>query len=376
MTSEEKLYTLALTQLGYIGPDILLLLVQKTGNGKALYDVRNELDSLMPECSERLKTIIGGDWSDALKAAEKEMTFCDTNSIDILCFGEERYPHRLEDCVDAPVVLYYKGKTDLNCKHVINVVGTRHCTSYGADIVNRFISDLRLPCPDTLIVSGLAYGIDINSHTQALDKGFDTVAVVAHGLDTIYPSSHRNTAVRMIRQGGLLSEYMSGTKIERHNFVRRNRIVAGMSDACLIVESAVRGGGLITARIAQDYGREVFAVPGRLGDKYSEGCNLLIRDSRAALFTSAEDLVTAMGWQCDAELAKAKARGIELSLFQELTDDQRCIADLLKKHGDLQLNQLIVKTGFAIAKVNQLLFEMEMDGIIRPMAGGNYHLIQ
>ena len=376
MTIEEKLYTLALTQLGYISPDILLLLLQETGNGKELFDMRNNLDELLPDCSERLKSIIDADWSDALKTAEGEMAFCDANGIDILCHGENGYPQRLNDCSDAPAVLYYKGTADLNCKHVVNVVGTRHCTSYGADTVNRFISDLSLLCPNTLIVSGLAYGIDINAHIQALDKGFDTVAVVAHGLDTIYPSSHRNTAVRMTSQGGLLSEYMSGTKIERHNFVRRNRIVAGMSDACLIVESAARGGGLITARIAQDYGREVFAVPGRLGDKYSEGCNQLIHDSRAALFTSAEDLVTAMGWQCDAELEKAKARGIELSLFQELTDDQRRIADALRKCGDLQLNQLMVKTGFTIAKVNQLLFEMEMEGVVRPMAGGNYHLIQ
>ena len=304
------------------------------------------------------------------------MEFCQKNNISILCYGDNDYPQRLNECPDAPVVLYYKGNANLNCHHVINIIGTRHCTNYGSDVICRFISDLKKLCPEVLIVSGLAYGVDINAHKYALDNGFNTVGVLAHGLDTLYPSMHRETATKMIEQGGLLTEYMSNTRIDKQNFIRRNRIVAGISDACILVESAKHGGGLITARISQDYGRDVFAVPGRTSDHYSQGCNSLIHDNQASLLLSAEDFVLSMGWENDKILEEAKSRGIELSLFPELTDEQQTIANTLEKFGDLQLNILMIKTGFTIGKLNQLLFEMEMNGIVRPMAGGNYHLIK
>lgn len=376
MSNDDILYTIALTKLGYISPDVLLRIIQQTGSGKTLYETRDHLEELLPESSKRLKDIIGGNWNDAIAYAKNEMEFCQKNNISILCYGDNDYPQRLNECPDAPVVLYYKGNANLNCHHVINIIGTRHCTNYGSDVICRFISDLKKLCPEVLIVSGLAYGVDINAHKYALDNGFNTVGVLAHGLDTLYPSMHRETATKMIEQGGLLTEYMSNTRIDKQNFIRRNRIVAGISDACILVESAKHGGGLITARISQDYGRDVFAVPGRTSDHYSQGCNSLIHDNQASLLLSAEDFVLSMGWENDKILEEAKSRGIELSLFPELTDEQQTIANTLEKFGDLQLNILMIKTGFTIGKLNQLLFEMEMNGIVRPMAGGNYHLIK
>ncbi|MDY4498498.1 MAG: DNA-processing protein DprA [Prevotella sp.] len=376
MSNDDILYTIALTKLGYISPDILLRIIQQAGSGKTVYETRDHLEELLPESSQRLKDIIGGNWNDAIAYAKNEMEFCQKNNISILCYGDNDYPQRLNECPDAPVVLYYKGNANLNCHHVINIIGTRHCTNYGSDVICRFISDLKKLCPEVLIVSGLAYGVDINAHKYALDNGFNTVGVLAHGLDTLYPSMHRETATKMIEQGGLLTEYMSNTRIDKQNFIRRNRIVAGISDACILVESAKHGGGLITARISQDYGRDVFAVPGRTSDHYSQGCNSLIHDNQASLLLSAEDFVLSMGWENDKILEEAKSRGIELSLFPELTDEQQAIANTLEKFGDLQLNILMIKTGFTIGKLNQLLFEMEMNGIVRPMAGGNYHLIK
>ena len=231
-------------------------------------------------------------------------------------------------------------------------------------------------CPSALIVSGLAYGVDICAHRQALQNGYETVAVLAHGLDEIYPSSHRDTAKQMLTQGGLLTEYMSETNADKMNFVKRNRIVAGMSDATILVESAARGGGLITSRIAMDYNRGVFAFPGAVGATYSEGCNQLIRDNGASLITSAEDFVKAMGWQTDALLQQAQTDGIERHLFPNLSDEEQRIVKVLDEMGDFQLNQLSVKTNIPIGQLTAVLFQLEMKGVVRPLAGGTYHLLK
>lgn len=375
MTIEDKLYTIALTKLGYISSDNLLRIIQETGGGRQVFMQRNDISDIIPGCTQRLKELIAGDWSDALSNAEAELEFCANNGISIICHGDADYPVRLNECPDAPVVLYYKGVSNLNDRHVISIVGTRHCTTYGADCIRRFMADLRSLCPNVLVVSGLAYGVDVNAHVQALDNGFETVGVLAHGLDTLYPAVHKAVAARMVKQGGLISEFSSGTKIDKINFIQRNRIVAGMTDATIIVESAAHGGGLITVRIAQDYGRETFAFPGRAGDKYSEGCNSLIRDNRAMLLTSAADFVQSMGWHTDALLTKAKSKGIERDLFPQLTTIQQCVADALRNNGDMQLNPLLVTTGLSIGTLNQTLFELEMMGIVKPYAGGTYHLL-
>ena len=272
-------------------------------------------------------------------------------------------------CANSP---FYKGEADLNQCHIINIVGTRHCTNYGQDIVRRFVSDLRQLCPDVLIVSGLAYGIDVCAHRQALDNGFETVGVLAHGLDQIYPPHHRSIAVEMLKQGGLLTEYMSQTQALPNNFRQRNRIVAGMSDATILVESAIKGGGLITCRVAQEYGRDVFAFPGAVGMPFSEGCNRMIRNNTAALITSAQDFVESMGWQT----VKQKPEAVERQLFPDLSAEEQQVVALLQQTNDLQLNLISVKTNIPIGQLTAMLFSLEMKGVVKPLAGGTYHLIK
>ncbi|MCR4603085.1 MAG: DNA-processing protein DprA [Prevotella sp.] len=375
MNEQEVYYTIALTRMTGFNFSTALQLYRELGSGQAVYEHRNDIKDVLPDCSDRLVNSLR-DWQLPLARAAQEMEFIQKHHIQPLCYGDDRYPQRLLECPDAPIILFYMGTADLNCQHVVDIIGMRRCTAYGQDLVRRFVSDLRLLCPDVLIVSGLAYGIDICAHRHALQQGFNTVGILAHGLDELYPPSHRDTAKEMVRQGGLLTEYMSETRADKMNFVKRNRIVAGISDATLLVESASKGGGLITARIAQDYNRSVFAFPGPVGASTSEGCHAMIRDNVAQLVTSAEDLVTAMGWQGDALLRQAKAEGIERSCFPDLSDQQQLVVDALDTYGDLQQNHLSVKTNIPIGQLTALLFQLEMKGVVKPLAGGNYHLLK
>ncbi len=280
------------------------------------------------------------------------------------------------DCDDAPVVLYYKGNADLNSTYILSMVGTRSCTEYGKDMCLKLTQDLSKIRPDILIVSGLAYGVDIHCHRNALSCGLKTIAVLAHGLDRIYPYSHRDTAKAMILQGGLLTEYMTETQPERGNFLSRNRIVAGLSDACLIVESANKGGSLVTAKIAQGYGRDVLAVPGRTIDIYSEGCNNLIRTNTAALVTNSNDILTALNWPCAMEEKKISQQSHEQDLFESFSEEERVLLNLLQDNDGKQINQLVIESNMPVARVSAILFELEMKNVIRLMAGGRYHLIK
>ena len=272
-------------------------------------------------------------------------------------------------------MLFYQGTADLNRAKVINIVGTRHCTIYGQDLIRRFIEGLRQYCPRVLIVSGLAYGVDICAHINALQYGYDTVGVLAHGLDYLYPPRHKPTADKMLQQGGLLTEFLTGTNADKINFVRRNRIVAGMSDACILVESAAHGGGLITTGISRDYNRDVFAFPGAAGAQYSEGCNNLIRDNGAGLISNATDFVNAMGWQDDAKLQSAQQQGIERQIFPDLSSDEQHIVNTLQRTNDLQINMLSVQANIQISTLTALLFSLEMKGVVKTLAGGVYHLL-
>lgn len=357
--SEEVFYTIALTRMTGFNQAMALQLYQSLGSGKAVYEQRQDL----------------GNWDEALRRAAAEMEFIEKNGIQALTLNDAAYPQRLKECADAPIILYYKGVADLNRQHVINIVGTRHCTTYGQDLVRRFVSDLRRMCPDVLIVSGLAYGIDICAHRQALTEGYETVGVLAHGLDQIYPPCHRDTAVEMVRQGGLLTEYMSQTQALPNNFRQRNRIVAGMSDATILVESAYKGGGLITCRIAQEYGRDVFAFPGAVGAPYSEGCNRMIRNNTAALITSAQDFVEEMRWSERGKMEEVRGKMVEGELFVELTEEEEQVVTVLRKTNDLQLNMIAVQTNIPIGQLTALLFSLEMKGVVRPLAGGTYHLL-
>ena len=374
MNEQQLLYNIALTRIGHFSLASALHLYRTLGSGEEIFLHRNEAQDILPDCSPRLIDNLK-DWSEPLKRAEVELEFCRNNNIRVLCLGDDNYPKRLEDCADAPLVMYYKGNANLNQSRVINIIGTRHCTTYGADFIRRFIHDLKALCPEVLVVSGLAYGVDINAHQQALAVGYETVGVVAHGLDYLYPAAHKDVAREMVNHGGLLTEFMTCTNADKGNFVRRNRIVAGMSDACILIESAAHGGGMITAGIAFDYGREVFALPGRVGDHFSEGCNNAIRENKAMLLTSVEDFVKTMGWEDDALRIEAQKKGIERQLFPDLSPEQQRIVDVLTKSNDLQLNQLSVKTCIPIGDITSILFQMEMMGVVKPMAGGNYHLL-
>ena len=343
---QEQLNTLILSRIGFYNLAGILEVYRRVGAATPVIEQHRDIRSLIPEASQRLVEAFQ-DISSLQKWAEAELEWAENNGVQVLCLGDEHYPRRLSECCDAPLVLFYQGTADLNCPRIINVVGTRRSTLYGQDLIRRFVTDLRKLCPDTLIVSGLAYGIDINAHRQALDNGFETVAVLAHGLDMLYPHAHRDTAKQMLNQGGLLTEYATHTNADKQNFVRRNRIVAGMSDACIVVESASHGGALITARLATEYNRDVFAFPGAVGAAYSEGCNNLIRDNKAALITSAFDFVNAMGWQ-DNMLNRARNEGIERQLFPELSSEEQQIVTVLQRENDLQINLLTLKTNLPI----------------------------
>ena len=355
MESEEIYYTIALSRLSGISQAMSAEAYRTLGSGKAVYEQHREL----------------AHWDDALHRAAAEMEFITKNNIRVLTMQDDDYPARLRECPDAPIILYYKGEADLNQRHIINIVGTRHCTSYGQDLVRRLVSDLRQLCPDVLIVSGLAYGIDICAHRHALELGFETVGVLAHGLDQIYPPHHRDTAAEMVKHGGLLTEYVSQTQAHPNNFRQRNRIVAGISDATVLVESAIKGGGLITCRIAQEYGRDVFAFPGAVGMPYSEGCNKMIRNNTAALITSAQDLMESMGWQT----LKQQPEAVERELFPDLSPEEKAVVTLLQQTNDLQLNIISVKTNIPIGQLTALLFSLEMKGVVKSLAGGTYHLL-
>lgn len=369
--SDEIYYSIALTRMTGFNQQMALQLYQALGSGKAVYDHRNDIGDVVPDTTPRLREAMKN-WDDALHRAAAEMEFVTKNNIRVLTLGDNDYPQRLSECPDAPLLLYYKGSADLNQRYVLDIVGTRHCTTYGQDLIRRFITDLRTLCPQVMVVSGLAYGIDVCAHRNALQQGFETVGVLAHGLDQIYPPAHRDTAAQMLSHGGLLTEYMSQTEALPNNFRQRNRIVAGISDATILVESAIKGGGLITCRIAQEYGRDVYAFPGAVGMPFSEGCNKMIRNNTAALITSAADFLENMGWQTMNQQPEA----VERQLFPDLTPQEQQVVSLLQQTNDLQLNIISVKTNIPIGQLTALLFSLEMKGVIKPLAGGTYHLLR
>ena len=374
MMEQELFYAMALTRLTNFNFQQALELYRTVGSAQQIYEHRTDIGDVIEDCSPRLMEALK-DWDEPMKRAEFELQYMQEHGIRGLTLNDDDYPQRLRDCPDAPIVLYYKGNDDLNQAKIVCIVGTRQMTTYGQDLIRRFVRDLHQQFPQVLIVSGLAYGVDIHAHREALANGFPTLGVLAHGLDQIYPYRHKETAAQMVNHGGLLTEFMTQTNADKANFVRRNRIVAGMSDACIVVESAAKGGGLITAEIAQSYNRAVFAFPGAVGMTYSEGCNNLIRDNGAGLISNANDFVKAMGWPSETQRQQNYTDGIERNLFPDLSPEESKVVTLLQQTNDLQLNILSVKTGIPIGSLTALLFQLEMKGVVRPLAGGMYHLL-
>ena len=370
-SEEEQIYSIALTMVPGIGHIGAKHLIDGMNNAVDIFRLRKEIPERIPEVSQRVVDAL--DCPQAVIRAEQEYEFIRKNRIACLSFHDEAYPSRLRECEDAPVVLFFKGNADLYSLHILNMVGTRIATDYGTQICASFLRDLKALCPDVHVESGLAYGIDIHALREALANELPTVGVLAHGLDRIYPHVHRKTAVDMLEKGGLLTEFLSGTNPDRHNFISRNRIVAGMCDATIVIESAEKGGSLITAELAEGYHRDCFAFPGRMGDEYSKGCNRLIRDNKASLLLSAEDFVQAMGWNIPMTLSEKVS--VQRSHFIELSEEEQKIVAILEKLGNLQINSLVVEADIPVNKMTALLFELEMKGVIRVLAGGMYQLL-
>ena len=301
--------------------------------------------------------------------AEAEVEFILKEKIQPLFFTDEKYPERLKHCEDGPILLYFKGNMDFNASHFISVVGTRSATDFGKAFTEKVVDQLK-PY-NTCIVSGLAYGIDITAHKAALEKDMKTVAVVAHGLDRVYPALHTNIAKEIEEQGGLLTEFTTGTKPDRENFPKRNRIVAGLSEATVVVEAAKKGGALITAELASSYNRDVFAVPGRLTDKYSEGCNHLIKTDQASLIQSAKDIEYLLGWQSPKD---AKRKAIQKPIFVDLNPQESMVVEVLQSNQPIQLDILSMKLNWPVSKVFPLLTLLELKGVVRGKPGRVFEL--
>jgi len=304
--------------------------------------------------------------------AKKELAFIDKHQIKTYYYKDANYPVRLQQCPDAPILLYGKGALNFNEGKMVSIVGTRMATDRGKELTRQLVLDLGQLVPEVTIISGLAYGIDVAAHRAALEAGIPTIIIPAHGLDRIYPAIHRPVAVQAVKDGGILTEYMSGTEPEKWNFVARNRIVAGLADVVVVVESKARGGSLITARMASDYNRDVFTFPGRATDESSHGCNGLIRDQKAALIENAEDLVRAMQWETECLRTVQTTMSEMVSLSQE----QQVLLDKLREEEEgIHINLLVMETKRPYGEVVSDLMMMEMDGIVKALPGGMYRAL-
>lgn len=357
---------IAFSSLRSLTPALANSIIERVGSEENFFALSESQLSAAMGFKNRLFTASAHD--EAMQQAQKEVAFIESSSISCLYFRDEAYPQRLLQCEDAPLMLYGIGDCDLNSRHVISVVGTRHATVYGIEFVNRLISELAEILPDKpIIVSGLAYGIDIAAHRAALKAGLPTVAVLAHGLNTIYPSQHRPVAVDMVRNKGmLLTDYRSSAVIHKGNFLARNRIVAGLADTLIVVESAAKGGALVTARLASGYNRDVFALPGRITDKFSAGCNSLISNHIAGVVTSASDLCRQMGWPTTEAAGEAPA------LFEPLTNEEQAVIDIMTDRGEVTLQELTARIDIPTPRLMAMLIDMEFRSLILNMPGGRY----
>lgn len=368
--SQETLLMMALTRVPHLSLRQQKILVDTMGSATSVWDNRQDIVKTLPKAHRRLSEGLSH-MDTLLSACSKEMEWASGHGIRCIAYTDPMYPRRLRECADPPMVLYYRGTADLNAPHILSIVGTRHVTDYGRATTARLIHDLAQACPDIVIFSGLAYGVDIHSHRAALDNNLSTVAVLAHGLDQIYPSLHRPVAAQMLTNGGLLTEFPSGTPVDKFNFVQRNRIVAGCSDATIVIESADKGGSLITADLAQDYGREVFAVPGRITDHASAGCNRLIESNRAHILLDAATILDTMGWHCRQAPSPTDQAP---TLFPTLSPDEQAVADTLRAHEHCTTNQLSSETGIPVGRLCAILLSMEMKGLVRNLPGASVAL--
>lgn len=368
MNHDRLTYRVAFGSLKGVNPTLAAEFLARCGTEEAFFSASSRQLSAMMGFNNR---VFADDYRrKLLEAARRETDFIFANNIRPLYFTDPDYPQRLLEAQDAPVMLYALGQTDLNAGHMLAVVGTRHATSYGCDFVARLLADVAARSAETVtVISGLAFGIDAAAHSAALRQGLPTAGVLAHGLNMIYPAQHRSLASDMVRKGSvLLTEYRSDAPVHKGNFIARNRIVAALCDAIVVVESARKGGALITARLAAGYDRDVLALPGRTSDRYSQGCNHLIASHTAALIQSADDLFDTMRWRTK------EAHSEQPSLFTELSDSEQAVVDFLTEKGDAHLSQLTMALNMPVSKMMALLIDMEFKNLVLAYPGGRYRL--
>ena len=361
-------YRIAFASLQGMGVDLVRKLLDVVGSEEQFFFMKEK--ELRALTQGRSKIYSDNYRLECLQRAVQEEAFVRDHGIKATYFTDEDYPHRLIEAPDAPAMIYTLGKCDLECAHVISVVGTRHATQYGIRFCDTLIGELAQRLPDLVVVSGLAYGIDIAAHRAALKHGVPTVAVLPRGLNRIYPAMHRNDAIAIAKRGGmLLTDYTSQDTVQKNNFLARNRIVAALSDCTVIVESAGSGGALVTASLAMSYNRDVMAVPGRCGDEYSAGCNKLIATNKAALITCADDLLAAMRWESTARQPQ------QLDLFPELTKEEQAVVDVIRNHGEIHLNTLADKLHTPVYKLMSILVELDCKNVITTLPGCRYSVV-
>lgn len=366
MTDQELFNLLALVKVDGVGDIMGKKLLNSFGDAVSIFKAKNSqlaaVDGIGSVLMKNLKD------KSVFEKAEKELSFIKNSNIEVSFFQDQNYPERLKHCIDAPILIFSAGNLNLKNKKVISIVGTRQITSYGTEFCKKLIEDLA-PL-DPVIVSGFAYGVDIVAHQLAMDYNLQTIGVLAHGLNQVYPKTHKKYMARMEENGGFITEFWSSSNPDKENFVKRNRIVAGISEATIVIESADKGGSLITANMANDYNRDVFAVPGRVTDRYSQGCNDLIKTQKANVLTNAADLVYVLNWDIDK-----KPKAIQKQLFIDLNTEEQKVYDFLHKSGKELLDIIAIECGIPIFKLSGILIEMELKGVIRPLPGKLFELI-
>ena len=360
MEASDLQYVLALQHIPNLGDASAKKLIRHAGTAEAVFkEKKTNLLKIGGVGNFRLQELFS---AEHLKAAEQELKFINQNKIKCLYYEEEDYPEKLKHCLDGPILLFQRGNIDLSKKRIISIVGTRRATSHGVQFCEKLVEDLT-PL-DPIIISGFAYGIDIAAQKAALDKNLQTVGCLAHGLNQIYPGVHQKYVKAIEENGGFFSDFWSTDIFDRNNFLKRNRIIAGLSEATIVVESAEKGGSLVTADIANSYNREVFAVPGRPTDQQSRGCNMLIKSQQAHVLTGAEDLIYILNWQLKEEI-----KPIQKQLFVELEEEEETLYGFLKENGKEQLDLIALNCSIPTFKAASILLNMELKGVIRPLPG-------
>ena len=365
LSRNELRHMLALQRVPNLGDTSVKKLIHHVGSAEGVFKEKRErlfkIEGITPFRLKEFNPKI------VLDQADDELAFVESNDISILCYRDEDYPARLKQCYDAPLLLLTNGNYHLENRPVISIVGTRNATSYGVLMCEKLITDLAVLNP--VIVSGLAYGIDIVAHRSALDNRLQTIACLAHGLNQIYPREHQKYVPQILENGGLFTEFWSNDPFNRENFLKRNRIIAGISEVTIVVESAEKGGSLVTTDIANSYNREVFAFPGKASDTFSKGCNALIKSQQAQMIESASDLIYLMGWDI-----QDKKPPVQTELFVSLTGEEEKVVDYLRREGKVQLDLIGIKCGIPMHKTASLLLQLEMKGLVRPLPGKLFQL--